>query len=222
MRRIGLFFQMLFGIIVILTAGCALPDKPTQPGYYDLGPAPLVMASAVAADAPAAGASGTSGTSGVNLPALVLPEFEASSALERPAILYRLLYADAHALRAYSQAQWQAVPAQLVRQRLKSRLAVGRVVLTGSEPASSNAPVLQIELDTFSQQFDSPGSSQGLVQLRATLSWVAASGEKRVAQKSFAAQRPAPSADAAGGVRALAADTDAVMAEIDLWVQSVR
>ena len=158
----------------------------------------------------------------MNLPALVLPEFEASSALERPAILYRLLYADAHALRAYSQAQWQAIPAQLVRQRLKSRLALGRVVLTGSEPASSNAPVLQIELDTFSQQFDSPGSSQGLVQLRATLSWVAASGEKRVAQKSFAAQRLAPSADAAGGVRALAAATDAVVAEIDLWVQSVK
>ncbi len=216
MRTIGLFFYTLFGIIVILIAGCALPDKPTQPGYYDLGPAPLVMASAVAAAAP------TAGGSGVNLPALVLPEFEASSALERPAILYRLLYADAHALRAYSQAQWQAIPAQLVRQRLKSRLALGRVVLTGSEPASTNAPVLQIELDGFSQQFDSPGSSQGLVQLRATLSWVAAFGEKRVAQKGFAAQRPAPSADAAGGVRALAAATDAVVAEIDLWVQSAK
>ena len=216
MRTIGQFFQILFGIIVIFATGCALPDKPTQPGYYDLGPAPLVMASAAAAASPAAGASG------MNLPALVLPEFEASSALERPAILYRLLYADAHALRAYSQAQWQAIPAQLVRQRLKSRFALSRVVLTGSEPASMNAPVLQIELDTFSQQFDSPGSSQGLVQLRATLSWVAASGEKRVAQKSFAAQRPAPSADAAGGVRALAAATDAVVAEIDLWVQSVR
>ena len=94
--------------------------------------------------------------------------------------------------------------------------------LTGSESASSNAPVLQIELGGFSQQFDSPANSQGVVQLRATLSWVAAQGEKRVAQKSFAAQRPAPSADAAGGVRALAQATDALVADVDQWVQSFK
>jgi cholesterol transport system auxiliary component len=32
-------------------------------------------------------------------------------------------------------------------------------------------------------------------------------------------QRPASSADAAGGVRALAAATDAAIVEIDQWVQ---
>ena len=209
MKIKGFIFQRIICYLVLLLSGCALPDKPTQPGYYDLGPA-------------AAGTTVLAARPGLALPAMVLPEIETSAALERPGILYRLFYADAHALRAYTQAQWQAAPAQLVRQRLKSQLAQNRVVLAGSEPAALQAPVLQVELEAFSQQFDSPASSHGLVQLRATLSWVGVQGEKRVAQKSFSALRPAPSADAAGGVRALAVATDAVVADVDQWVQGVK
>jgi cholesterol transport system auxiliary component len=212
MRTIGFFYKIVFVLFVILASGCSLPGKSTQPTSYDLGPAPASSATAPpAVSAPAAA-----------LPTLLLPEFDAAPALDRPAILYRLLYADANALRAYTQAQWRATPAQLVRQRLKAQLAMKRVVLSGSEPAANQAPVLQIDLDAFSHQFDSPTSSHGLVQLRATLSWVTAQGEKRVAQKSFAAQRPAPSADAGGGVRALAQATGAVVADVDQWVQSVK
>ena len=211
MRTIGIFYKFIFVIIVFLLSACAFPDKPTQPAYYDLGPAALTVPVAA-----------TAGRTGLGLPVLVLPDVVAISALERPAILYRLLYADAHALRAYTQAQWQAPPAQLVHQRLKARLALNHVMLSGAEAAAHNAPVLQIELGSFSQQFDSPASSQGLVQLRATVSWATPQGEKRVVQKGFMAQRPAPSADAAGGVRALAAATDALLADIDQWVQGVR
>ena len=211
MRTFFINYRYIFLYLVILASGCALPDKPTQPVYYDLG-------------ATLAGAAAAPGVNRADarLPAIVLPAVEAPGALERPAILYRLLYAEPHALRAYTLAQWQSAPTQLVHQRLKTRLAQSRVVLAGTEPSANLAPVLQIELAGFSQQFDAPGSSQGVVQLRATLHWVGPQGDKRVAQQDFAAQRPATSSDAAGGVRALANATDAVVAQVDQWVQGLK
>ena len=59
----------------------------------------------------------------------------------------------------------------------------------------------------------------GFIRLRATLIEQTTSGEKLVAQRSIAVQRPAPSADAQGGVRALTAATDAAIEEIDVWLQ---
>ena len=79
--------------------------------------------------------------------------------------------------------------------------------------------VLQLELEEFSQLFDSPGSSVGLIRLRATLIENTPSGEKLLAQRNLTVQRPAPSADAAGGVRALTAATDAAIEELVSWLQ---
>ncbi|MDP1566493.1 MAG: ABC-type transport auxiliary lipoprotein family protein, partial [Polaromonas sp.] len=79
--------------------------------------------------------------------------------------------------------------------------------------------VLQLELDEFSHFFESPASSVGLIRLRATLVETTPSGEKLLAQRSVTVQRPAPSADAAGGVRALTAATDAAIEEIATWLQ---
>jgi cholesterol transport system auxiliary component len=44
-------------------------------------------------------------------------------------------------------------------------------------------------------------------------------GEKLLGQRNIVKREPAPSADAAGGVRALAAATDAAAAEIGQWLQ---
>jgi cholesterol transport system auxiliary component len=46
-------------------------------------------------------------------------------------------------------------------------------------------------------------------------------GEKLLAQRLFALQRPAPSADAAGGVRALTAAADAAVQELGQWLQQL-
>jgi cholesterol transport system auxiliary component len=81
--------------------------------------------------------------------------------------------------------------------------------------------VLQLELDEFSQVFESPANSVGLIRLRATLVESLPSGEKLLAQRSFTVQRPAPSADAPGGVRALTLASDAVIEEISVWLQQV-
>jgi cholesterol transport system auxiliary component len=142
-------------------------------------------------------------------------------------MLYRLGYADAHQLRPYAQARWTAAPAQLVRQRVREQLSQRRVVLNTGEGAAllrsgGVAPrVLRLELEEFSHLFESPTQSVGVVRLRATLAENTPSGEKLLAQRVVIVQRPAPTADAPGGVRALAAATDAAAEELSQWLQQV-
>lgn len=192
-----------------LLAGCgALPDKPVQQAMYDFGPSP------VAASAPAP-----------ERPALLLPEVEARGALETSDLLYRLGYDDPHQLRPYAYARWSAPPAVLVRQRLREVLGRDRAVLDASAAAAlarrggAAPPVLRVELEEFSQQFESTTASRGVLKLRCTLLENTGGGERLVAQRSFTVERPAPSADPAGGVRALAAATDAAAAAVAAWLQ---
>ena len=197
---------------LFVLAGCSvLPDKPVREVTYDLGPN-------VVPDAP-----GTPpGTP------LVLPDLEVSGALESTALLYRLGYADAFQLRPYAYARWSAPPGQLLRQRLRDHLGRERPILDSAAAASLarrgglTPPVLRVELEEFSQMFDSQAASQGTVRLRCTLLENSAAGERLVAQRTFTVQRPAPTADAAGGVRALSAATDGVAGEIAAWLRQPR
>jgi cholesterol transport system auxiliary component len=196
--------RCLFFLIPWWLAGCgALPDKPVRPAVYDFGPG-LQSTPPATRQVP------------LLLP-LALAEIDAPAALEGTAVLYRLAYADTQQLRPYAQARWSMPPAQLVRQRLREQLAQQRAVLN---PGEGGAPVsLRVELEEFSQIFESATRSSGLVRLRATLVDRSAGREKLVAQRSVVVQRPATSADAAGGVRALSAATDAAVDEIGQWLQ---
>ena len=81
---------------------------------------------------------------------------------------------------------------------------------------------LRLELEEFSQLFDAPDASSGVLRLRATLSQRGAGGEALLAQRSFIARQSAPSADASGGVRALTAATDQVVKDIEAWLAQVE
>ena len=81
---------------------------------------------------------------------------------------------------------------------------------------------LRLELEEFSQLFDAPGASSGVLRLRATLSQRGAGGEALLAQRSFIARQSAPTADASGGVRALTAATDQVVKDIEAWLAQVE
>lgn len=192
--------------VICLSLGlvaCAVPtQRAAAPLLYDFGARPATTA------APAAG----------TLPALALT-VQATPALDGSAMLYRLAYADGQQLRSYSQARWAMPPAELVLQRLREGLSSQYTVLRPGEGAQR---VLQLELEEFSQVFDAPERSQGELRLRATVRQRLASGERLLAQRSVALQRPAPSADAAGGVRALSAATDAAVLELAQWLQTVR
>jgi cholesterol transport system auxiliary component len=189
--------------------GCALPDKPLRATSYDFGPGTLTAAPA---------------GRGVPQPALVVAEVDASPALDSTAVLYRLAYADAQALRPYAQARWSMPPAQLLRQRLREHLGQRRVVLNAAEGNLGGASPwqLRIELEEFSQLFETPTTSAGLLRLRATVVQATPQGEKLAGQRVIVMQRPAPSADAPGGVRALTAATDAAVLELDQWLQELR
>ncbi len=204
-------FYSIFGMLGL--AGCsALPDKPARPTIYDFGVGSLAAAAPASAQALPPIAIGEVGTAG--------------SAGDNQAVLYRLGYGDAQELRPYSLARWSMPPGQLVRQRLREQLGQRRNVFNARESMalnrSANAPLplqLRIDLEEFSHYFSSADASTGLVRLRATLVEVTPGGERLAGQRLFVVQRPAPSGDAPGGVRALTAATDAAIAEIDQWLQ---
>ena len=260
-------FAAIFLAVFALTGCSALPDKPTRATVYDFGPGAVALQPAsrqppVPNALPSALPSASPPV--FTLAPLALDEVQASAALDSTAVLYRLAYADAQALRPYAQARWSMTPAQLLRQRLREHLGLRRAVLNagegsatvasamaivsgvggvgsvgsvgavgGASAAGANAvgsaavpatapALLRIELEEFSQLFESPTASTGLLRLRATAVQPSAQGERLMGQRSFIVQRPAPSADAAGGVRALTAATDAAVEEIDQWLQQLR
>ncbi|HWI83742.1 ABC-type transport auxiliary lipoprotein family protein [Ramlibacter sp.] len=193
-------------------AGCAVaPDKPQRATQYDFGPGPAV---ALAAAAPA----------GSQAP-IALSDIDANSALDGTPLLYRLGYADDHQVRPYAHARWSAPVPQLIRQRLRERLAQERPVLdlgdsSGLARSRGTLPrTLRLQLEEFSQVFGSPAQSEGLLRLRATLTDNMPAGERLLAQRSVVVRRPAPTPDAAGGVRALAAAVDAASEEIAQWLR---
>ena len=199
-------------LIALLLAGCgALPDKPQRAALYDFGP----------------GLNTPSATTSTAMPPISLPEIDANTRLDGTQLSYRLGYADANELKPYGQSRWSMAPAQLLRQRLREALSARRTVLGPEESATiarrdGKVPdTLRISLDEFSQYFESPASSVGLVRLRATLVQSTAGGDRVLGQRSFTAQRPAPTGDAAGGVKALAAASDAAIAEMVAWVDQL-
>ena len=208
---------MLFG--GFLLSGCsALPDKPVRASLYDFGPGNLTaVPTAQQASLPA-------------LPALAIDDISTSGgALDNQAVLYRLTYQNEQELRPYTFARWSMPPAQLVRQRLREQLGQQRNIFDARGGLALNRSqnavlpmLLRLDLDEFSHVFTAPDASVGLIRLRATLIEQATSGEKLIAQRSVVVQRPAPSADAPGGVRALTAATDAAIEEIDVWLQQTQ
>jgi cholesterol transport system auxiliary component len=168
-----------------------------------------------------------------NLPTLVLADINASVALDSTAMLYRLSYADSQQLKPYALARWSMPPAQLIRQRLREHLGQRRSILNPGDlliatPArvAASAPqvkptstiTLRLELDEFSQLFDAPDKSTGLLRLNATLTQRTSGIDSLLGQRRFVVQQTAPTPDASGGVRALTAATEQAMLELDIWL----
>jgi cholesterol transport system auxiliary component len=177
-----------------MLAACAGAQKP-EPDMFDLGLA------RPAAAAPA-------------LPPLALAEVDAPEWLDTSAIHYRLAYASELQPRRYANSHWSMPPAQLFTQRLKARIGQsGGVLLTASDGAAG-VPVLRLEVDDFSQIFASAERSEGLVAARLSV----LDGRRLLGQRSFTRRMPAPTADAAGGVAALAQASDAVIGDLLQWL----
>ena len=111
-----------------------------------------------------------------------------------------------------------------MQQRLRLLLAAQRPLLGSLDNVVANAQqqptaLLKVEIEDFSQIFDSERNSRGVVQLRATLMGMDAKGSNiLLGQRAFAAQVPATSADAAGGAKAIATAADQALAELNSWL----
>ena len=110
---------------------------------------------------------------------------------------YRLAYADPLTRRQYIGSRWAGAPAQLIAQRLRQQLGV-----VSTTANSATDCLIRVELQEFSQVFDSPQSSRGV--LTASVSLI--DGKRRVVAERLAViDKPALGADASGGVQALVA-----------------
>ncbi|CAN0623782.1 cholesterol transport system auxiliary component [Burkholderia multivorans] len=183
----------LAALTLALAAGCAGSSAALSNFRYDLGPAASVA---------------TAGTG----PALKVLDVGVPDALDSDKFVYRLAYADAQRTAVYRDSRWSAPPAQLLTQRLRGALSSRGAVLEGTDGV--RAPTLKVELDEFEQVFDGQAESHGAVTARATLM----QDGKVLGQRTFIARAPSSTPDAAGGARALAMASDALIAQIAAWV----
>lgn len=200
MRKLNPAIAILTTCVVALT-GCTIVSKSEPATLYDLGPLKTRQDKAAL---PA-------------LPPISIAGIQVPVWLDSNTMFYRLNYANAQQPRPYAQARWTMPPAELLTQHLKASISrAGGVALAASDGALE-VPVLRIEADDFTQHFASPSESTGQVALRASLF----RGRSLVAQRSFVHHSPAGSADATGGAAALAAASDAVIADIIVWLNGL-
>ena len=189
---------MTLWLALALTA-CSLGAQKDATTTYDLGAAPAASA-----------AQPRIRTS------VLVHSIAAPSWLDSPAIVYRLNYQDAARQLTYANSRWAAPAAALLTQRLRSQLASisdGGVMNIADSAREDYA--LRVELEEFNQVFDTAESSRAVVVARASIINVARRG--LVAQKTFTIEKAAASANAEGGVRALAGASGEVIDAIVAW-----
>ena len=131
----------------------------------------------------------------------------AVSWLDSSAMQYRLLYAANQRRQNYAESRWAGTPAELLGHALRKRMLSG---------TAGGACRLRVDLDEFAQIFDSAKDSRALLEARVQV--VAPTGGEVLARRSFSLSRPAASADAAGGVSAMAGAVEAFSNELHDWL----
>ena len=231
--------------LAAVLAGCsALPDKPVRSTVYDFGPGAVAIQGALRmAPLPAVALEDVQSSAALDSTAVLYRLAYADIQALRPYAQARWSMTPAQLLRQRLREHLGlrravlnpgdgnapggpvATVASVATGATSPNSTTSPVITPATTPATTSAslPVLlRVELEEFSQLFESPSASTGLLRLRATAMQASPQGEKLLGQRSFIAQRPAPSADAAGGVRALTAAADAVVDEVDQWLQQLR
>ncbi|WP_407935948.1 ABC-type transport auxiliary lipoprotein family protein [Cupriavidus necator] len=180
-------------LALAVLSGCAL-QRGTPAITYDLGPSAALPAT---------------NPGPAPMPRLRVAQTDGPNWLEGNALYYRLQYAQAQRLQAYATQRWVTSPTRLFDERLREAVSA-RGALTWF--GDTSVPALKVDLLEFEQVFDSATTSQGVVRLRATVYH-----RGMIGQQTFEARRPAPSGDGAGGVKALADASDAVIAALLDW-----
>lgn len=197
-----------FLVLVIMTlTACATPRTQKPVSIYDFG----LQQPATASDAREA-----SGKRRVQA-SLLVADAAAPAWLDSTGIHYRLAYHDLAQLHVYASNRWAAAPATLLSQRIRSRIA--RISDDGVMSAVDGARTdytLRLELEEFTQVFDTIDQSRAIVKLRAGL--IDRSTRLLIAQRSFRIEQAAAEPNAAGGVRALTEASDKLIGNLIDWL----
>lgn len=188
--------SMIF-LTAALTVACSAPRVQEQ-ASYDFGSLHALPA----------------GTAVSSLPPLSVADANAPAWLDSTRMVYRLAYANDQQMRSYANSRWAMPPARLFDQRLKARIAQSGGAVLSLTDGAANLPLVRIDLEDFTQVFDSASASSAQVAVRVSV----LRGRSLLAQKTFARQAAAPTPDAVGGVVALAAASDAVIADVMSWL----
>ncbi len=193
-------------LAVMLLAGCAAPRTQTPMAIYDFG---------LQRSSTASNAAGTS--SHPRLSASLLVAATSPAWLDSLAIRYRLAYHNLAQSYAYASSRWAAAPAALLTQRIKSRIAgiSNDAVVSASDNVRTDY-ALHLELEEFTQVFDTPDQSRAAVRLRASL--IERSTRLLLAQRSFSMEQAAPAANAVGAVYALTEASDELIGNLIDWL----
>ncbi|MBP7203121.1 MAG: membrane integrity-associated transporter subunit PqiC [Propionivibrio sp.] len=179
-----------------LLGGCAIsPGNGRSPAVYDFG-------------LPSARNGGEGEWPRIALEVVAPPWFDALN------VDYRLAYDDPLKQREYSGSRWAGAPGVLLAQRLRQRL--GMATSSGNAAASC---LLRFELQEFSQVFDAPTQSRGVLQGTASL---IDARKQRIAGRDFLIEQPAASQDARGGVDALVAAGSTLSSQLADWLGALE
>lgn len=177
-------------LFLIFLSGCSISQEKRAIDVYDFGlpaqPARQALASA----------------------SVQVQKISAPAWLATPDLHYRLAYHDAARLQTYANSRWAADPAALLALRLRQTF--------GTAPHANQQYQMHLGLEEFSQVFDTPESSRGLIRVHASLTAI---GEARpVAERILTVEKKAPSPNAEGGVRALTDASNQLADELVSWV----
>jgi cholesterol transport system auxiliary component len=185
-------------------AACTTTEKRDSLNLYDLGYTTTRVAPATAAAA-------------ARMQPVAVSEVSAPVWMDSTRMYYRLSYDNPLEARTYSQSRWTTPPSRLFQHRLKTRIGEAGGAVLGASDGAAGILQLRLDADDFSHVFSSPQASIGRVVMRASVL-----RERRlVAQRVFTSTAPAPTADAAGGVQALAQASDAVIEDMIAWLASL-
>ena len=148
---------------------------------------------------------------------LLVAEARSPVWLNNNTIQYRLAYQDPTQSYKYANSRWSASPATLLTHHIRNSIAIttNNKVLSSTDSVRADF-ILRLELEEFSQIFDAIDNSHVLIKLRASL--INRSSRSLKAQHSFNIKLAAPTANAAGAVKALAESSDKLTEELVNWL----
>lgn len=148
---------------------------------------------------------------------LLIADATAPSWLDNNAIHYRLLYHNPTQSYTYASSRWIAAPAALLTQQIRNRIVAStneQVIKDNSTAKTDYA--LHIELEEFTQLFETTDVSHIVIGLRASL--VERNTRRLLAQKDLSITEKTPTADAAGAVFALSSASNRLINELVDWL----